>query len=223
MSLKSIFSNPKTKTIIVVVTTAFITIFALVIYYWFLTTPKYKTFETYMNDRFWIYFFIMIVTRTISVIYPPIPGYFITWGAIPIFGWEWAYTADLIANLIGGSVAFKLGKVYGKKIIKSILGNNALEKITKVKVKKNREAEGIFMLRCAMSGTLPEISYYVAGVLNVSFKNFLISLVLSHFVCVMTIYYIFKDFGNGRNLFFAIPIFLTILIIGIKARKRYFE
>ena len=102
--------------------------------------------------------------------------------SIPFLGWFNAYLVDFFGSLFGGIIAYFLGKKYGHPLLNKILGSDLTEKIEKVKIKKDKEIEGVFVYRLAFGSTILEAIYYGAGFLKIGFKNFLIGSTLSHIV-----------------------------------------
>jgi len=99
-----------------------------------------------------LYLIALTVLKSLSIIYPPMPGVFLTIASIPLIGWEKAYIADIIGSGIGATVSYFLGKKYGYSLLNHILGKVISKKISNIKLKQKNQIEAAVFLRFATGG-----------------------------------------------------------------------
>ena len=208
------------KTLIILI---FGIILVLIPYLLFLQTPQYEEFKMWSQQNVILLCFILIAIKITGIIFPPIPGGLIILGMVPIIGWFGAYLLDLTGTLIGSSVAFFLGKKYGNKLLIKLFDKIMVERIYDIKIKKNREIESVFVLRFLFGSTLTEIICYAAGILKISYKNFVIGSIASHFFISLPAYYFANNLILGKNLWINGIIVLIAFPILWKVRGRYLE
>jgi uncharacterized membrane protein YdjX (TVP38/TMEM64 family) len=91
------------------------------------------------------------------------------------------------------------------------------------KIKKNRQIESVFLLRFLFGSTIVEIVCYAAGLLKITFRNFMIGSIISHVVLGLPTYYLANNLLELKNLWLS----AAILAVGIpfvwKLKGRYIE
>lgn len=175
------------------------------------------------KQNFVLFISTLFVIKFVGIVFPPIPGGLLTLGAIPFIGWRDAYLVDFGGSLAGCSIAFFIGKKYGYKILNKLFDEKAVSNFKKIKVKKNREIESMFLLRIALGGTITEILFYGAGILNVSYVNFLIGSTLSHVVVGVPTYYFANSLFDTSRIVINVLILIILVPLLWKLRARYFE
>lgn len=220
MTFKNIFSKDGTK---ILVLTLLAVVISVSVYLWFITTPSFALFETWVQGNLVLFYVFLVLTKTLGVVWPPLPGNLFTLASIPFLGWFVAYTADFVGSMIGSSLAYFLGKKYGYTLINKIFSSDMEKKIKSINVKKHREIESVFILRMLGGGTIMEAVCYGAGLLNVQYKNFLIGSVLSHILFGVPMFFLTNQLLSTTNIFLTgIWIIFPILILW-KVKGRYFE
>ena len=164
----------------------------------------------------------MTLIKILGVIWPPIPGGLFTLGAIPILGWLTAYTADFLGSVTGSIIAYVLGNKYGFPFLEKILDGSTIQKIKKIKIKKNKEFESMFFLRI-FGGSIMEVVVYASGLLGVRFSNFIVAGTLSHLLVGLPTYFLAGELASGKNAFLHVASFVLLIVIFSKFKNRYFE
>ncbi|MEK7100225.1 MAG: VTT domain-containing protein [Patescibacteria group bacterium] len=195
----------------------------LVIFYWFFKSPYFLIVDTWVKANIVLYVIYLFIYKSIGVLFPPIPAGLVTMASIPFLGWFNAYLVDFFGSLFGGIIAYFLGKKYGHPLLNKILGSDLTEKIEKVKIKKDKEIEGVFVYRLAFGSTILEAIYYGAGFLKIGFKNFLIGSTLSHIVIGVPSFFLANNILNGQNITFTIILTIVGIMFVIFTKGRYFE
>lgn len=198
-------------------------VLTLVLFYWFFKSPYFLIVDGWIKQNILFYAISLFVYKSIGVLFPPIPAGLVTMASIPFLGWFGAYLIDLFGSICGGVVAYYLGRKYGHPLLLKILGEDITNKIEKIKIKKNREVEGIFVYRVALGSTILEAVYYGAGFLKVGFKNFLIGSVLSHVVIGVPSFYLANNIFNGQNIMLTIILTVVGILFVLFTKARYFE
>lgn len=156
----------------------------------------------------------------IGIVWPPIPGGVLTLASIPVIGWQYAFLADLTGTTIGGSIAYFIGKKYGRKILETLFDEQLIKHIDRIKIHEGKEIEGLVVLRIFIH-SISEIVSYGAGVLGIEYKKYLISTILAMIVFI-PMFYFFEQILSGKNLVFNILLTLITGSIFVYYKDRYF-
>ncbi|MEK7535456.1 MAG: hypothetical protein AAB590_00350, partial [Patescibacteria group bacterium] len=132
------------KHIVVVVAVA---VLSLLAYFWFIKQTFFQNFISWSQHYIWVYFIVLVFFKTLAIVWPPLPGGLFTLGSVAVIGWKWAFAGQVVGGLIGGTIAFFLGRKYGYWLLSKLFDDVTIEKIKKVKIYKHREFEAIFFLR----------------------------------------------------------------------------
>ena len=198
---------------------ALLTTIALMSFY---SSPSFPLFVAWTQNNTKSFFFILIGLKIAGVVYPPLPGSIFTLSAIPIIGWREAYIAEFTGSVIGASISYFLARKYGLTLVNKIFGETAVEKLQKIKIKKENELEAIVILRI-IGGNIIEIINYGAGLLGISYGSFLLASIIAHPIVGIPIYFSAGKIFEGKNLtLYSTFIFLGIMLL-YKFRGRYFE
>ena len=98
------------------------------------------------------YLLFLWLAKTVSIIYPPIPGVLMTLASIPLVGWELAYLIDILGSFTGATAAFWFGKKYGLSLLRWLVGEKLVSKIEAIKLRSANQIEAAFVLRIAAGG-----------------------------------------------------------------------
>lgn len=192
-------------------------------YIWFINSEYFKPFIAWSKDHLALLFISLVFIKIIGILWPPLPGGYFTIASIPAIGWMYAYAADFVGTMIGASLAYYIGKRYGYHALEKIFDKNILEKIKAVKIKKHRELEMMLMLRFVGGATLTEAVCYAAGLLGVSYRNFIISILGPHILFVIPAYYYAESIFKTKNLVTSYLLILVSIPLLMKLKKRYLQ
>jgi uncharacterized membrane protein YdjX (TVP38/TMEM64 family) len=185
-----------------------------------------EAFQTYLHwaqSNLFLYVGMLVFLKLLSVIYPPLPSSILTLSAIPILGWFGAYLVDYSGSILGSSISYWIGYQYGIPVLSKILEKSTVEKLSKVRIKKGKEIEGVIVLRVLTGATLIEAVNYGAGLLKVPYKKFLAGFLISHPLLGIPTFYVVRNVLEQQNLL------ATVVFIGLSIgllyilRNRYFE
>jgi uncharacterized membrane protein YdjX (TVP38/TMEM64 family) len=148
----------------------------------------------------------LILLRTISSIFPVIPGGIIIFATIPLLGWFTAFICNTAGLLLGKSVAFFLARIYREPMVRRFTSLNKIHEVEKKFTGKKQFAALIaFKL---LTVPVVDISSYVIGLTKISYPKFALATILAALPTIATFY-----FGNEIYK----RIFANNLIVGIIA------
>lgn len=191
--------------------------------YNFMQGTAFQEYVNWAQNNIVLFIITIIVLKSISVIFPPLPSVIMTLSAIPIVGWFNAYLIDYAGSILGSSISYFIAYKYGVPVLRKILDKNTVENLSKVKIKKGREVESVIVLRVLTGATLVEAVNYGAGLLRIPYNKFLIGFLISHPLYGIPTFYFVRNIIQNENIL--ITLILAILCIaGIYLfRNRYFE
>lgn len=169
-----------------------------------------------------LYLFSLFFIKMIGIVYPPLPGAILTLSAVPFVGWKLAYMVDFLGSVTGVFISFYLGKRYGFSFLEKLVGKNTVEKIRKIKVKKNNQIESAFMLRVAFSAFSDGLAWG-AGLIGFKASSFITGYALSHLVISLPIFYLVGFSTTAHSIILFFIIILISWFVLYKFKGRYFE
>lgn len=198
-------------------------VLTMLLFYWFSKTHYFLNLDAWIKSNLVLYIVSLFLVKISGIIWPPISGGVFTLASIPFIGWELAFAIDMTGSTVGGVVAYKLGEKYGYPFLNKILDTNIVEKIKKIKIKKGKEIEAVFIYRLLFGSVIVEAIYYGAGVLRINFYKFIAGMTLSHLLTGIPIFFLASTIFSGANVFLSIFLAGLALIFIIKTKGRYFE
>ena len=119
---------------------------------------------------------IFIFIQIIQVVLPVIPGGASCLAGVLAFGGFAGFIYNYIGLCIGSVIAFLLSRKYGIKLVLKLFKEETVNKY--VSYIKNKKFEKIFFWGIFLPGAPDDLLCYVAGVSNISFKKFLVIIIL---------------------------------------------
>ena len=199
----------------------FVTILGVILYLWFIKLPIFQHFVLWVQQNLLLYFLFLLSMKILGILWPPLPGGLFTLGSIPAIGWELAYIADLVGNIIGSSGAFFIGKKYGSRLLKRFFDPSTIEKIQNVKIKKGKEFEAVVILKIIYS-SFGEVVSYGAGMLGISYSKFIIGSFLVWQINI-PIFFMASKALEGKLLIINVILIVFAVLLFYKIKGRYFE
>ncbi len=188
-------------------------------YVWFIRSPYFGEFMKWARTHGTELLVALVIWKIAAIVWPPIPGSIVTFGAIPVVGWVPAYLADFTGSTIGSAIAYWIAYRWGTRFVAHLLGKSTAEKLQSFQVPRDREFEAVFVFRIMGAG-LVEAICYAGGLLRVRFDRFMLAITLSHLVLGLPAFYLGRDLFQGRfwtSALLVIAFAATILFL----RKRY--
>ena len=162
--------------------------------------------------------FLFILLQFLQVVVLPIPS-FITLGAgVLSFGAFYGALYSVIGIILGSIVAFFIGRIFGLKLVKWIIGEKGVLKGLELIKGKDKI---IFTFMFLFPFFPDDLLCFVAGITSISSTFFIIMTVLTRIICVFTAAYSFNNSIIPYDtwwgillwiLFFVLTIYLSILI-----------
>src|SRR3989344_1180100 len=188
------------------------------LYFWLVKQPFFDGFVAWSQHYLWLYFIVLVFFKTLAIVWPPLPGGLFTLGSVAVIGWQYAFLGQVVGGLIGGSIAYFLGRKYGFVMLGIIFDEATLERIKKIKIYKHREFEALFFLRI-FTTTISEAISYGSGLIGIGFRNFFFA-TLCGFVFELPIFYLAQSILQGQNLWLSGALFLVAGLLFYKLQGR---
>jgi uncharacterized membrane protein YdjX (TVP38/TMEM64 family) len=133
---------------------------------------------------------IFIFLQIIQVVLPIIPGGASCLAGVLLFGSVYGFIYNYVGMVIGSMVVFLLARKYGIRFVKKICDEKTVDKY--VGYIRKKKFEKIFIICILLPGFPDDLLCYVAGVSKLTFKRFLIILLLAKPLALL-FYSIFID------------------------------
>lgn len=133
---------------------------------------------------------IFIFLQIVQVVLPIIPGGASCLAGVLLFGSVWGFIYNYVGMIIGSIIVFLLARRYGIRFVKKICDEEKVDKY--VGYIRKKKFEKIFIICILLPGFPDDLLCYVAGVSKLTFKRFLIILLLAKPLALL-FYSIFID------------------------------
>lgn len=120
---------------------------------------------------------IFIFLQIVQVVLPIIPGGASCLAGVLLFGSVYGFIYNYVGMVIGSMVVFLLARKYGIRFVKKICDEKTVDKY--VGYIRKKKFEKIFIICILLPGFPDDLLCYVAGVSKLTFKRFLIILLLT--------------------------------------------
>jgi uncharacterized membrane protein YdjX (TVP38/TMEM64 family) len=154
---------------------------------------------------------LLILLRTISNVFPVIPGGMIAFATVPILGWFVAFLCNAAGIMLGASIAFFMARFYREPLVQRFATLNKIHELEKqVTGKKQFIALVAFRL---FTVPVVDISSYVVGLTQINYLKFLLATFIATLPTAFAFYFGSEVYKRifGKNLFLGVA---TILILG---------
>lgn len=169
------------------------------------------------------YLLALLSLKSLSIVYPPLPGMVFTVTSIPLIGWQLAYLIDILGSALGTTIAFFLGQKYGYTILKKVIGKEIANKVVSTKLKQNNQVEAAFFLRFAAGGILSDGLAWGASLIGFKYASFIVGYIASHLMTTLPIFYfIATSISFNSWIIVSLSTIIAWLII-YKFKGKYFE
>lgn len=175
---------------------------------------KFTDFNTIkqfiLNTKQWGILVFLLLT-VFQVVLLPIPSAVTILIGVAIYGPLVAFILSTIGTIIGSLIAFSLGKVFGKKLVTWMVGEEKTEKYADIVGNKGRF---LFIMMLLFPGFPDDMLCLVAGITSMSYKYFLIVVCITRPIMIAFTSF----FGSGEIIPFrgwGIPIWIAIFCAAI--------
>lgn len=190
---------------------AIVILLVLLLVFIFFNPYQLESTLKFAQNHLYIGAIFLVLLRIIGMIIPIIPGGIVSFAVIPIFGWFGTYVYTSLGIFIGTSIAFLLARIYKKPLIAKFVSLKRIEEVEKQLTGKKE----FFALVAFRLFTVPvvDISSYVAGFTNISYKKFALATFLATLPLTLTFYFgeAFYKVIFGKSIFIGI---IVVLIVG---------
>lgn len=151
---------------------------------------------------------IYVALVIFQVILLPIPSAVIALIGTALYGPTYAFILMTLGTLVGSVVTFMLGKVFGKKLVNWVIGEEKTKKYADLLVDKGRF---LFVVMMLFPFFPDDMICLVAGITNMTYKYFITVVTLTRPVMIAFICY----FGSGSIIPFGgwgIPVWIALFV-----------
>lgn len=166
----------------------------------------------FINDSGNLSWLVYIILVILEIVLAPIPGILINSAAATIFNPITTIGLTLIGNVIGSSLAYFIARRYGGFYFEKLISEKKLKSFNEYNNKYG--ALVLFILRLNPI-TSSDILNYIAGIIEMPYKKFIISTTLGMIPTIVVISYfggLFIQENPLLKLFFFIIAFVYIII-----------
>lgn len=167
-----------------------------------------KVKQLILNSGNWGYVIYALLT-ILNVIILPIPALVFMLAGVAVFGAVKTFIISYISVMVGSVIAFIIGRFAGKKLVVWCIGEEAIEKYTKLIGKKGN---ALFIIMQLLPFFPDDILCMVAGLTSISFPFFLVSMLIVKPIYIATVCFM----GTGSIIPFSrwgIPVWIAIFVV----------
>ena len=143
-----------------------------------------------------------------QVIFLPIPSAIVAVLGSVLYGPTWAFVFMTIGTLVGSVLTFLLGKIFGRKLVAWVIGEEKTDKYAEL---LNEKGRFVFIIMMLFPFFPDDIICLVAGITTMSFRYFVITITLTRPVMIAFMCY----FGSGTIIPFkgwGIPVWIALFV-----------
>ena len=183
----------------------------------------YSSFELFLQENIVWAALIMILVKTIGVVWPPLSPGILMFVLIPTVGWFNAFVIDWIGEMVGSVIAYWLAVRYGESFVNRVVGKRAMDTIRSIKITPGKEFEFLFIMRF-IGWTLFDFICYAAGLLKVGFKPFMLSAILSYTISGLIVFKFADLFLSGGIVnYLLVSLLVLCAYIVYRHKDRYLQ
>jgi uncharacterized membrane protein YdjX (TVP38/TMEM64 family) len=170
---------------------------------------------------------IFIILHALTVVFSPFGGGGVLILSAGVLFGTWLGMIYFILGAFGGAlINFYLGRVYGVRLLKYILGHKNLEKTRSLATKLTANSR-VILLIVLMSTSAFNVLCYACGMSKMKFKNFAIAVVLSSLINTPIYVIIGQTFAEPSLLaflnFIGLVVVLTLIITVEEVYNKHFS
>lgn len=145
----------------------------------------------------------------LQVVFLPLPAAVTVLIGVAIYGPTVSFLLSTVGTILGSLTTFVMGKVFGKRLVIWMIGEDKTEKYAELLNEKGRFA---FVMMMLFPGFPDDMLCLVAGVTAMSYKFFIISIVITRPIMIA----VYSYFGSGHLIPFSgwgIPVWIAIFCV----------
>lgn len=206
----SLFSSEYSQAVLTVVVVALIAAFLLVEHF------DIEVFSGAQGVRLWIESFGLwaplayIALMTLAIIIVPIPDFIIGLAAGLIFPWYLAASYTLIADFLGSSITFFLGRRFGRPMVQHFIKEDQLEQFDELA--SNLGLPTIFIMRL-IPGFNFDLVGYASGLTPIAYMPYMVVTLLGILPRRIGTYYFINESLQVNPLLVLIGVVLSMIIV----------
>ncbi len=162
---------------------------------------------------------VFMIIRSLSVIFPPIPGILLDAVGIVIFGWKLGFVYAEIGTVGGAMVAFWIARYFREPVVRRFV---ALQKLHdwEQSLSERKKFWALVSLRIITGPPLFDYINYAAGLTKIQPLKFFFATLIGSLPIMLGTYYL----GGAlltKSLYLIIVFVLVILVVAMVQKKWY--
>lgn len=140
-----------------------------------------------INNHPYLGALLLILWRTVGIIFPAIPAGVVSFASVPIFGWLKTYLYTLTGILIGTSISFWLARRFKEPLVGRFVPLKKLHQL-EGELSERKRFLAVVALRLF---TVPvmDLSSYAAGLTRISFPKFFLATLIASLPDIAIFYF----------------------------------
>ncbi len=187
----------------------------------FLNSSNFLQLTEGIKQNLFLAISFLIGLKILGLVWPPFSGGIVAFLLLPIFGVFNTYLIDLAGTIIGITVSYFIAKWLNRKLVTALVGNTFIEKVSRVKIKEERELEAVILASIVLAGPMIEVVSYAAGFLKVKYRNLLVGILIGHSLWTLPAFFVVNSLIFQQNLIISVFVIAVGLLLMLKLRKRY--
>ncbi|CAN5339673.1 hypothetical protein BH10PAT1_BH10PAT1_4690 [soil metagenome] len=175
----------------------------------------------FIKDHYFLGIIIYFVYATVSNIIIFLPLVPLMPIASYLYGFPLAIALTVVSTLIGASVCFLIGKIFGKKIVIRIIGSHLYNEVDHL---SQMNTFGGFLLIRVLGNNYYDLISYIAGLSKLNFKNYFIATAIGTILWNIILFFLIEKSGGLNNIssFLSLmAVYGVIVLIGTIAWELY--
>ena len=163
---------------------------------------------------------IFIILRSLTVIFPVVPGIVLDAVGIAIFGWKLGFIYAEIGTVGGAIAAFYIARYFREPLVRRFVILQKLDKWEQ-EISERKKFWTFVSFRLVTGPLLFDYINYAAGLTRIQPLKFFLATLLSSLPIMFSVYY-FGDIMLSQSMYLLIILILIIFILA-KVQKRWYQ
>lgn len=188
----------------------------------FLNSTHFLKFVDIVKENLFLTVAFLITLKVLGLVWPPLSGGITVFIFLPVFGIFKTYLIDLAGTLLGATLSYFIAKWLNRKLVTSLVGNAFIEKVSKIKIREDKELEAVILASIVFAAPMIEVVSYASGFLKVKYRNMIIGVLIGHFIWTIPAYFVVNNLLEGEHLAITAFLILAGVLIIFLLKDRYF-
>lgn len=161
---------------------------------------------------------VSVALMVLQALAAPLPAFVITFANAWVFGWVWGAVYSWTGAMIGASICFWIAKVYGRPVVKKMVGKKSLEMSDDFFAQYGRYS----VIIARLIPVVPfDIISYAAGLTTIGFWEFFWATGIGQLPATIIYSWLGENMStSAKYAFWAVCGFLVLLFFSLAVKKR---